>query len=158
MRETSMDWLNQTERRLLENCVEKKSFGQEERERERLDDGNDNSLGKKGNGNKRLKFKSLSFRPRMRMRKRITINNPKLVVFSSVVRHLKLKWGTYKRGEGGVDDWVVGCILRLEAKEWGIVSMKTTERLKREGKGNKASFQRGKTRMTAPGAHDGDRC
>ncbi|CAH7673870.1 hypothetical protein PPACK8108_LOCUS8771 [Phakopsora pachyrhizi] len=41
-----------------------------------------------------------------------------------------------------IDDWVVGCILRLEEKEWGIVSMKTTERLKRE------------TRMTAPGAHD----
>ncbi|CAH7690032.1 hypothetical protein PPACK8108_LOCUS25255 [Phakopsora pachyrhizi] len=94
-------------------------------------------------------------RPRMRMRKRITINNPLTGLVRQILKLAPIDfffdcyWG-----EGGVDDRVVGCILRLEAKEWGIVSMKTTERLKREGKGNKASFRRGKTRMTAPGAHD----
>ncbi|CAH7686742.1 hypothetical protein PPACK8108_LOCUS21440 [Phakopsora pachyrhizi] len=78
-------------------------------------------------------------------------------------RWLRRLWES--RGEVGIDDRVVGCIPRLEdglgllrAKEWGIVSMKTTERLKREricrGRGIKAGFQRGKTRMTATGAHD----
>ncbi|CAH7690054.1 hypothetical protein PPACK8108_LOCUS25285 [Phakopsora pachyrhizi] len=92
----------------------------------------------------------------MRMRKRITINNPLTGLVRQILKlGLRLQLISFVIA---IDDWVVGCILRLEDGLGLLRGKRTTERLKREGKGNKDSFQRVKTRMTAPRAHDGDRC